>query len=215
MNNLPKNRCDIGYTNVGCSISEFIDFAREGVVVRSGLGSSAVSAAAAVVAVNEMLDGVLSESKLVLAGLESEAKLRFPMEKELFFVLVNPKFEAPTKKMRAVLPSEIVMLDHISNSSQSGSLGKALSSDRIVDSKLTPLIPGMGAINNAMIGAREFRCTISGVGPTTVAMTDSELWGEKIGEKMVEVFWKERNLKATFTVRSLDRVGARLISSNS
>ncbi|KAF6159110.1 hypothetical protein GIB67_032727 [Kingdonia uniflora] len=132
-------------------------------------------------------------------------QLRFPMEKELFFVLANSKFETPTKKMRAVLPSEIVMLDHISNSSQSGSLGKAFSSDRIVESKLTPLIPGMGAIKNAMIGARAFGCTISGAGPTTAALTDSELRGEKIGEKMVEAFWKEGNLKATSTVRSFDR----------
>ncbi|KAF6170601.1 hypothetical protein GIB67_017850 [Kingdonia uniflora] len=135
-------------------------------------------------------------------------QLRFPMETELFFVLVNPKFEAPTKKMRAVLPSEIAMLDHISNSSQSRSLGKTLFSDRIVESKLTLLIPRMGAIKNAMIGAGAFGCTISGAGPTTVAVTDSELRGEKIGEKMVEVFWKEGNLKATSTVRSLDRVGA-------
>ncbi|KAF6158700.1 hypothetical protein GIB67_040214 [Kingdonia uniflora] len=99
------------------------------------------------------------------------------------------------------------MLDHISNSIQSGSLGKTFSSDRIVESKLTPLIPGMGAIKNAMIGAGELGCTISGAAPTTVALTESELRGEKIGEKMVEAFWKEGNLKATSTVRSLDRVG--------
>ncbi|KAF6143518.1 hypothetical protein GIB67_029687 [Kingdonia uniflora] len=117
-------------------------------------------------------------------------RLRFPMQKELFFVLVNPKFEAPTKKIRAVFPSEIAILDHISNSSQSGSLGKALSSDRIVELKLTPLIPGMGAINNAMIGAGAFGCSISGADLTTVVVMNSELrgGGGNIGEKMVEAF---------------------------
>ncbi|KAF6154327.1 hypothetical protein GIB67_026783 [Kingdonia uniflora] len=242
----------LGVQSVGLSIS-----LEKGLPLGSGLGSSAASAAAAAVAVNEMFGGVLSESELVLAGLESEAKvsgyhadnvapaimggfvlirsydpldiiqLRFPMEKELFFVLVNPDFEAPTKKMRAVLPSEIAMSDHIWNSSQAGSLvaavlqgdlrglGKALSSDRIVEPKRAPLIPGMGAVKNAAIGAGAFGCTISGAGPTAVAVTDNEQKGRDIGEKMVEAFWREGNLKATATVRSLDRVGARLISSNS
>ncbi|KAF6173537.1 hypothetical protein GIB67_042667 [Kingdonia uniflora] len=129
--------------------------------------------------------------------------------------------------MRAVLPSEIAMLDHILNSCQATSLaaavlqgdlrglGKVLSSDRIVEPKLAPLIPRMRAIKNAMIGAGAFGYTISDTGPTTVAMTDSELRGETIGEKMVEMFRKECNLKATTTVRSLERVGAWLISSNS
>ncbi|KAF6154146.1 hypothetical protein GIB67_016398 [Kingdonia uniflora] len=123
-----------------------------------------MSAAATAVAVNKMFGGVLLESELVLAGLESEAKV-----------------------------------SGTDDNGQSGSLGKALSSDKIVESKLTPLTFGIGVIKNAMIGAGAFGCMISGVDPTTIAVTDSELRGEKIGEKMVEVFWKEGNLKATST----------------
>ncbi len=40
----------------------------------------------------------------------------------LHFVLVNPKFEAPTAQMRAVLPKEVPMKSWINNSSQGGAL---------------------------------------------------------------------------------------------
>ncbi|RWR93724.1 homoserine kinase [Cinnamomum micranthum f. kanehirae] len=119
----------IGVRSVGISLS--LD---KGLPLGSGLGSSAASAAAAAAGVNALFGMPLSERDLVLAGLESEAKvsghhadniapaimggfvlirsyhpldvmpLRFPADRDLFFVLVSPEFEAPTKKMRAALP---------------------------------------------------------------------------------------------------------------
>ena len=41
---------------------------------------------------------------------------------DLYFVLVNPKFEAPTAEMRAVLPKMVSMTAAIHNSSMGGSL---------------------------------------------------------------------------------------------
>ncbi|XP_071691737.1 homoserine kinase-like [Rutidosis leptorrhynchoides] len=236
--------------SVGLSLS-----LEKGLPLGSGLGSSAASAAAAAVAVNEIFGGTLPAADLVLAGLESEAKvsgyhadniapcimggfvlvrnydpldlisLKFPGEKNLCFVLVNPEFEAPTKKMRAALPKEITMSDHIWNSSQAGALvaavlqgdvvglGKALSSDKIVEPKRAPLIPGMDCVKKAALEAGAFGCTISGAGPTAVAITDDEDKGREIGKKMVEAFMVDGNLKASAVVQKLDRVGARLIST--
>lgn len=240
----------LGIRSVGLSLT--LD---KGLPLGSGLGSSAASAAAASVAVNEIFGGRLQHSDLVLAGLDSEAKvsgyhadnvapaimggfvlirsyepleliqLAFPLEKELLFVLVNPEFEAPTKKMRAVLPTEISMKNHIWNSSQAGALvasvllgdltifGKAMSSDKIVEPKRAPLIPGMEGVKRAALEAGAFGCTISGAGPTAVAVVDDEKKGKEIGRRMVEAFLREGNLKASATVRSLDRVGARMVSS--
>ncbi|XP_031091122.1 homoserine kinase-like [Ipomoea triloba] len=236
--------------SVGLSLS-----LEKGLPLGSGLGSSAASAAAAAVAVNELFGSRLSVSDLVFAGLESESKvsgyhadnvapsimggfvlirsydpleliqLKFPQEKSLFFVLVNPEFEAPTKKMRAALPAEIPMSSHVWNCSQAGALvasvlqgdlpglGKALSSDKIVEPRRAPLIPGMEAVKKAAIQAGAFGCTISGAGPTAVAVTDDEEMGMEIGERMVEAFIQEGNLKALAMVKRLDRVGARLVSS--
>ncbi|GMP37240.1 hypothetical protein CsSME_00009016 [Camellia sinensis var. sinensis] len=154
-------------------------------------------------------------------------QLKFPPnleEKDLLFVLVNPEFEAPTKKMRAALPMEIPMRDHVWNCSQAGALvaavlegdlkglGKALSSDRIVEPRRAPLIPGMEGVKKAAREAGAFGCTISGAGPTLVAVTDDEEMGREIGDRMVEAFMEYGNLKASAMVKRLDRVGARLVS---
>lgn len=44
----------------------------------------------------------------------------------LYFVLVNPLFEAPTKQMRAVLPKEVPFKSMIHNSTQGGALVAAI-----------------------------------------------------------------------------------------
>ncbi|XP_019191936.1 PREDICTED: homoserine kinase-like [Ipomoea nil] len=236
--------------SVGLSLS-----LNKGLPLGSGLGSSAASAAAAAVAVNDLFGSRLSVSDLVFAGLESESKvsgyhadnvapsimggfvlirsydpleliqLKFPQEKNLLFVMVNPEFEAPTKKMRAALPAEIPMSSHVWNCSQAGALvasvlqgdlpglGKALSSDKIVEPRRAPLIPGMEAVKKAAIEAGAFGCTISGAGPTAVAVTDDEERGMEIGKRMVEAFFQEGHLKALAMVKRLDRVGARVVSS--
>lgn len=53
-------------------------------------------------------------------------RLNFPEGKELVFVLVSPDFEAPTKKMRAALPADVSMKDHVKNSSQAAALVAAV-----------------------------------------------------------------------------------------
>ena len=90
-------------------------------------------------------------------------------------------------------------------------LGIALSSDKIVEPTRAPLIPGMEAAKKAAIDAGVFGCTISGAGPTAVAITDDEGKGREIGDRMVDAFM-EGNLKASPMVKRLDRVGARLVS---
>ncbi|XP_024374981.1 homoserine kinase [Physcomitrium patens] len=228
----------------------------KGLPLGSGLGSSAASAAAAAAAVNGLFGSPLSKAQLVQAGLESEATvsgyhadnvapslmggfvlvrsydplhlipLSFPGGKDLYFVLVIPDFEAPTKEMRAVLPTEISMKKHIANCSQASALvtailqgdasllGAALSSDTIVEPQRAPLIPGMNAVIAASKQAGAYGCTISGAGPTAVAITDTEEKGKAVAAAMVNAFNVHGNLKAEAHVNRLDREGARLIESH-
>ncbi|KAG1361113.1 homoserine kinase [Cocos nucifera] len=241
----------LGVRSVGLSLH-----LEKGLPLGSGLGSSAASAAAAAVAVDGLFGGRLSLGDLVLAGLESEKKvsgyhadnvapsimggfvlirsydplellrLEFPTGQDLYFVLVSPEFEAPTKKMRAALPAEVKMKDHVHNCSQAAALaaavvqgdvkllGMAMSSDGIVEPRRAPLIPGMVAVKKAAIEAGAFGCTISGAGPTAVAVIDGEEKGKEIGDRMVEAFLRDGELKASATVARLDRIGARVISSS-
>ncbi|KAG6530328.1 homoserine kinase-like [Zingiber officinale] len=238
----------LGVRSVGLSLS-----LHKGLPLGSGLGSSAASAAAAALAVSELFGGCLTPDELVLAGLESEKKvsgyhadnvgpsilggfvlirsyepfeiiqLEFPHDRDLFFVLVSPDFEAPTKKMREALPANIPLKDHIWNSSQAAALvaavvqgnvrvlGSAMAADAIVEPRRAPLIPGMVGVKKAAMEAGAFGCTISGSGPTAVAVIDEEEKGNQIASRMVEAFTKEGNLQSIATVAKLDRVGARVI----
>ncbi|KAL9231788.1 hypothetical protein vseg_006963 [Gypsophila vaccaria] len=151
--------------------------------------------------------------------------LHFPKQTELLFVLVTPLFEAPTRKMREALPKEITMAHHVWNSSQGAALvaavmkgdvegiGRAMSADTVVEPRRAPLIPGMEAVKKAAIEAGAFGCTISGAGPTAVAVVDREEVGRVVGERMVRAFRDFGGLGATAVVERLDRVGARVIDS--
>ncbi|KAK7300030.1 hypothetical protein RJT34_10861 [Clitoria ternatea] len=125
-------------------------------------------------------------------------ELKFPSDKELYFVLVTPEFEAPTKKMRAALPAEIGMVHHVWNCSQAGAL-------------VASVLQGMEAVKRAAINAGAFGCTISGAGPTAVAVIDNEHAGHAIAKDMVQAFLHHGNLNASAQVKQLDRLGARRI----
>ena len=176
----------------------------KGLPLGSGLESSTTRA----IAVNKVFGEKLRKEELELAGLNLEEKvssyhadnvrlaimggfvlirnyesldlkkLNFPEKKDLYFVLVSPKFEAPTKKMRAVLPLEIGMANFVWNSSLAvalaaavlegnvAGLGRALSGDRIVKPRQVPLILGMEVVKKTEIEVGAFGCTISRCGKT-------------------------------------------------
>jgi len=149
-----------------------------------------------------------------------------PPALRLHFVLVTPDFEAPTSKMRAALPKHVPIKHHVRNSSQAAALvaavlqgdatviGSAMSSDGIVEPTRAPLIPGMAAVKAAALAAGALGCTISGAGPTAVAVIEGEEKGEEIARRMIDAFWLSGNLKATATIAQLDRAGARVISTS-
>lgn len=134
---------------------------------------------------------------------------------------MKPQFEAPLKKNWPAL-QEISISHRVWNCSRQGGafpayvlkqggsngLGKA-----ILEPRRAPSIPGMSAVQNAAMDAGAFECTISGAGPTMVAVTDNEDKAWKIAGRMVEAFMKEGNLEATAMVKGVDKVGARIIST--
>lgn len=73
------------------------------------------------------------------------------------------------------------------------------------------MIPGLLAVKLVSIKNGAYGCTISGAGPTTVAITDSEEKGWSIGQSMVQEFLVDGKLKATAHVQKLDREGARVV----
>lgn len=227
---------------------------QKGLPLGSGLGSSAASAAAAAWAVNGLFGCPLSKDTLLLAGLAAEAavsgyhadnvgpslmggfvlvrscdpleviRLPFGGTRPLYFVLVNPVFEAPTSKMRAALPKEVPMKSMISNSCQGGSLvaailtgntellGGALNSEIIIEPARAPLIPGMLAVKEAANKAGAYGCTISGAGPTAVAIVDDLTVGHRVMEAMSEAFVTHGKLQVNSArIARLDLDGAKFV----
>eukprot|EP00878_Enallax_costatus_P009140 GHUV01009554.1.p1 GENE.GHUV01009554.1~~GHUV01009554.1.p1 ORF type:complete len:362 (+),score=75.51 GHUV01009554.1:332-1417(+) len=142
----------------------------------------------------------------------------------LWFTLVNPMFEAPTKKMRAVLPQEVPFKSMINNSCQGGSLvaailtgdaqllGSALDSDVIIEPVRAPLIPGMLAVKEAAKTAGAFGCTISGAGPTAVAVVPDPETGARVAEAMGNAFRSIGGLEVNSSmVVKLDPEGAKFV----
>lgn len=224
----------------------------KGLPLGSGMGSSAASAAAAAWAVNSLFGCPVPKDRLIYAGLASEAAVsgyhadniapalmggfilirscdpldlqRLPFAGDLWFVLVNPRFEAPTAEMRAVLPKEIPMKQVINNCAMGGSLvagiltgdaaliGKALDSDAIVEPVRGPLIPGFTAVKEAARAAGAFGCTISGAGPTAVAIVSDPEVGERVKEAMVAAFRTAGQLEVNSAkVVRLDNEGAKRV----
>ena len=224
----------------------------KGLPLGSGMGSSAASAAAAAQAVNALFGAPLSKETLVLAGLASEAAVsgyhadniapallggfilvrscdpldlqRLPFNGELWFVLVNPKFEAPTAEMRAVLPKQVPMSALVNNCAMGASLvagilsadaqllGKALDSDVVVEPVRGPLIPGFLAVKAAAKAAGAYGCTISGAGPTAVAVVKDPEQGQKVKEAMIDAFKRHGGLDTNAAdIVKLDNVGARVV----
>lgn len=142
----------------------------------------------------------------------------------LKFVLVNPKFEAPTAKMRAALPKTIPVSQLVHNAANgaalvaailrgdAAALGRALAADAVVEPARAPLIPGFAAVKEAASLAGAFGATISGAGPTAVAVVADERQGSTVAEAMAKAFKDGGNLDInSIQIVDLDEGGARVL----
>jgi homoserine kinase len=126
----------------------------KGLPLASGLGSSAASAVAAVVAVNALLGEPLSRAELLPASLEGEAAVsgyhadnvapclfggitlctgltsdqifKLPVPENLYLSLLSPDVPVPTAQARAVLPKEIPLKQMVAQTGQVARLVDAL-----------------------------------------------------------------------------------------
>lgn len=159
------------------------------------------------------------------APLDLEFITPFPLGKPIWFVLVSPDFEAPTAEMRAALPLDVPLESAIHNGSMGASLiagiltsnpalmGLALDSDNIIEPVRGKLIPGFFAVKAAAQTAGAYGCTISGAGPTCIAIVDDPLVGRQVAEAMAQAFEQQGNLSINFArVVQLDTLGAQTLS---
>lgn len=75
-----------------------------------------------------------------------------------------------------------------------------------------PLIPGMAAVKAAAKAAGAFGCTISGAGPTAVAVVSDAEVGARVADAMANAFRTEGRLEVNSkAVVRLDPEGAKFV----
>ena len=91
-------------------------------------------------------------------------------------------------------------------------VGAALGSDVLIEPARGPLIPGFAAVKAAAMQAGALGCTISGAGPTCVAVVADAAVGERVAAAMAAAFEADGGLRvASSRVAALDTLGARVV----
>ena len=92
-------------------------------------------------------------------------------------------------------------------------LGRSLDGERVVEAARGPLIPGFEGVKAASKAAGAYGCTISGAGPTAVAIVDDLEVGQRVAAAMSEAFKTHGNLETnSAVVVKLDLEGARTVT---
>lgn len=223
---------------------------RKGLPLGSGLGSSGASAAAAAWAVNVLFGQPLSKERLLQAGLVAEASvsgwhadnvgpslfggwilirsydplevIELPSPRDIWFVLVTPQFELPTRRSREAVPDKVSIKQHVANSGNLAALiaalfggstrllGRAMQ-DAVIEPARAPLIPGFDAVKAAAQEAGALACSISGAGPTLFAVSDDPARAALIAAAMHDAFDTAGGLASDTHIARVDEQGARVV----
>ncbi|MBD3384770.1 homoserine kinase [candidate division KSB1 bacterium] len=122
-----------------------------------------------------------------------------PVPPDLGFVIALPDFELPTKEARKVLPETIALKTAVK---QWGNVAGLVASlfrkdteqlamflrDHIIEPARAALIPGFYQVQRAALEAGAFSCSISGGGPSLVAMTRHPSASGEIADAMKNAF---------------------------
>ena len=91
-------------------------------------------------------------------------------------------------------------------------LGSALDSDCVIEPVRAPLIPGLAAVKEAAKAAGAYGCTISGAGPTAVAVVSDPGVGARVADAMAAAFRDAGKLEINSkAVVRLDPEGAKFV----
>ena len=126
--------------------------------------------------------------------------LRLPPPRGVVFTLAVPEIQVSTEEARRRLPQRISLRDAAANTARAMALLHALGAGRVdllADAledvyhvpHRSPLIPAYARVVDAAMGAGAFGVTISGSGPTLLALhAPGGATGERVGAAMIRAF---------------------------
>lgn len=164
---------------------------------------------------------------LLLVPSSDPRKLRLPIvlpvPETLRLVLVHPALELRTADSRAVLPRTVTLAASIRQGAALAELiaalhrgdvramGRAVSSDRIVEPARAPLVRGHREVVRALRGAGALGVALAGAGPSLLAIAEDDARAAAAGEAAVAA-WRALGIEATARVHRVDAIGARALS---
>jgi len=203
---------------------------KKGIPSGSGLGSSGASSAAAVVALNHLLNLNFSKETLVeiaavgenaaagaphadnvapsiLGGLtviysySPMGLLTFPPPRRVVFAVAVPQsIRKTTREARLVRPQQVTM-DALRFNVGGASMvlaglllgnpelvGKGMMRDAVVEPSRLSLYPGYLKAKNAALEAGAYGATLSGAGPSTIAVAPGRIDPKVVADAMAEAF---------------------------
>ncbi len=200
----------------------------------SGMGSSAASGVAALVAMNNLLGEPLSRTELVehaapslLGGFvlvrdyQPLDVIKIPLAIELYCTLVHPHLELNTSDSRKVLKPTVKLTDAIIQSGNIAGLMLGLMKpdgeliarslkDVFAEPIRSAFIPGFHHMREIAIQAGSLGFGISGSGPTVFALSIDIASAERTGQLIKEQFLKH-DLRSDVFISKVNQQGARII----
>lgn len=221
---------------------------QKGIPTASGMGGSAASAVAALVACNAFLNQPLSLPELAefaLLGEETASGQKHadniipclfggltliqsidPIEvlplpiPELICVLIHPHLQISTQEARKILKGELPLATYIKQSACLAGFIAALYSrnwpllqksytDLLIEPQRASLIPGFYRIKEAALEARALGFSISGSGPSLLALARDKEEGKAVAEAIQNQLNKEK-LASDCWIAPISKQGARI-----
>ena len=220
----------------------------KGLPLCSGLGSSAASVVAALVAMEGWYDGALGpQSLLALAGqaealvsgsvhldnvgpamrgglqlcIGSQECQTLPWPADWHLAVVHPDILVPTAQARAALPDRIPLKQAVGYWQNLATLVHALHvedtrliaacmRDGIIEAARQRFVPGFVAAQQGAMAAGAAGCSLSGSGPSMIAVVPEAVDGEAVLAALAAPFC-EQDIAVTAKLCTLDRVGSRLL----
>jgi homoserine kinase len=149
--------------------------------------------------------------------------VRLPVPGRLRVVLAHPNQSLRTEESRRVLPATVdrsVALQQLANVAAIVSacytedlrlLGRAMD-DQIAEPARAHLVPGFAAAKRAALEAGALGASISGSGPTTFALCDSDVCAQRVVHAIRDAY-QEAGIEANVRATRIDAAGARVESA--
>jgi len=136
---------------------------------------------------------------VLLPSLDPLQVISLPVPQDLWFAIYTPGCSVSTGKAREVMPTRVRLADTVRHASRLALFVHALHTadlrllgeaivDELVEPARAPLIPGYLAAKVACLEAGALACSISGSGPTTFALSDSNGRAQTMVELLDEAY---------------------------